>query len=163
MQIKVKKLHKDAIIPKYQSLGAACFDIHALIDENDPRGFYVTDAKIKRVTMGVGSGVSDTEIYRTGLSFEIPEGYVMMVYSRSGHGFKNDVRLANCVGVIDSDYRGELMVKLTADSSSYGLTVSDGDRIAQAMIIPVQQVSFEEVSELSDTIRGEGGFGSSGR
>lgn len=160
MQIKVKKLHKEAIIPKYQTQGAACFDIHALVEENDPR--IMQWGGPSRLTPGVGAGNESSQVYRTGLSFEIPEGYVMMVYSRSGHGFKHDVRLANCVGVIDSDYRGELMVKITADSL-HGMMVVDGDRIAQAMIIPVQQVYFEEVSELSDTIRGEGGFGSSGR
>lgn len=160
MQIKVKKLHTDAIIPKYQTQGAACFDIHALVDVNDPRIMQWEGPS--RLTPGVGAGNETSQVYRTGLSFEIPEGYVMMVYSRSGHGFKHDVRLANCVGVIDSDYRGELMVKITADAS-HGMMVADGDRIAQAMIIPVQQVSFEEVNELSDTIRGEGGFGSSGR
>lgn len=160
MEIKIKKLHKDAVIPQYQTAGAACFDIRALIDGEDHRAFLQSG---KWTTSGVGAGASDAEIYRTGLSFEIPEGFVMMVYSRSGHGFKNDVRLANCVGVIDSDYRGELMIKLTSDSTEFGLMVADGDRIAQAMITPVQQVSFEEVDELSDTIRGEGGFGSSGR
>lgn len=160
MQIKVKKLHKDAIVPKYQSQGAACFDIHALVDGEDCRAFLQAG---KWTTSGVQPGTSTTQVYRTGLSFEIPEGYVMMVYSRSGHGFKYNVRLANCVGVIDSDYRGELMIKITLDNEGFGMSVTSGDRIAQAMIIPVQQVYFEEVSELSDTIRGEGGFGSSGR
>lgn len=149
MQIKVKKLHKNAIIPKYQTQGAACFDIHAIHDGSEDYSLPTQFAEEFK--------------FRTGLSFEIPEGYVMLVYSRSGHGFKNNVRLANCVGVIDSDYRGELLVKLTNDSFDEWFEVKNGDRIAQAMIIPVQQVSFEEVSELSDTIRGEGGFGSSGR
>ena len=85
----------------------------------------------------------------------------MLIYSRSGHGFKNDVRLANCVGVIDADYRGELMVKLTGDT--YGqLTIKPGDRIAQAMLVPVMKVHFKEVQELSETVRGAGGFGSTG-
>lgn len=86
----------------------------------------------------------------------------MMVYSRSGHGFKSDTRLANCVGVIDSDYRGELMVKLTYDGNECGELIQPGDRIAQAMIIPVEQVQFELADELSDTERGTGGFGSTG-
>lgn len=159
MFIKVKKLHKDAIIPKYQTNGAACFDIHALIDEKDKR--IMSWDGPSRLTPGVGSENNSSEVYRTGLSFEIPEGYVMMVYSRSGHGFKHDVRLANCVGVIDSDYRGELMVKITADAE-HGMMVADGDRIAQAMIIPIQQVFFTKVEELSETSRGEKGFGSTG-
>ena len=86
----------------------------------------------------------------------------MLVYSRSGHGFKYGVRLANCVGVIDSDYRGEVGVKLTADQTSEGFFVRNGDRIAQAMIVPVDRVEFEEVEKLSDTDRGTGGFGSTG-
>lgn len=105
----------------------------------------------------------------TGLAFDIPEGHVMLVFSRSGHGFKYDVRLANCVGVIDSDYRGEVMVKLTKDYTlsdeddhSVPFSVRPGDRIAQAMIIPVERISFAEVDEISSTSRGTGGFGSSG-
>lgn len=88
----------------------------------------------------------------------------MLVFSRSGHGFKNDTRLANCVGVIDSDYRGEVMVRLTCDNMSVNaLHVSPGDRIAQAMLLPVAQVEFEEVDDLGATKRGTGGFGSSGK
>lgn len=159
MEIKIKKLHPEAIIPEYQTSGAACFDIHALVDEKDDRVFPWDGPE--RLTPGVGSGNEPSQIYRTGLSFEIPEGYAMMVYSRSGHGFKHDVRLANCVGVIDSDYRGELKVKITADAD-HGMMVANGDRIAQAMIIPVQQVSFKVVDDLSSTERGSGGFGSTG-
>jgi len=86
----------------------------------------------------------------------------MLVFSRSGHGFNHDVRLANCVGVIDADYRGEIRVKLTADSKANPLIVRPGDRIAQALVIPIAQMSFTEVDELSDTTRGTGGFGSTG-
>lgn len=146
MKVKIKKCREGAAIPQYATTGAACFDLFAVLEED----VFVSDSYPAAIP--------------TGLQFEIQDGYVMMVYSRSGHGFKNDVRLSNCVGVIDSDYRGEVMVKLTQDSESWsGLRVSNGDRIAQAMIIPVNQVSFEEVESLSDTVRGEGGFGSSGR
>lgn len=90
----------------------------------------------------------------------------MMVYSRSGHGFKHNTRLSNCVGVIDSDYRGELLVKLTMDdeclNTDVELEVIPGDRIAQAMLIPIERVSFELVDELSETKR-TGGFGSTGK
>ncbi len=141
--IRIKKLHPDAIIPRYQTPGAACFDIHSLEDGHvHPWG---------------------TCNFATGLSFEIPECHVMLVYSRSGHGFNLDVRLANCVGVVDSDYRGELRVKLTNDSSNKMLEVRKGDRIAQAMVIPVHQWQLVEVEELSDTLRGTGGFGSTGK
>lgn len=142
--MKIKKLSKDAQVPTYATSGAACFDIHS-IDEG-----YVDD--IGHVS----------EIFRTGLAFEVPKGNVMLVFSRSGHGFNNDVRLANSVGVIDEDYRGEVMVKLTADPNGL-LAVKSGDRIAQAMVLPVERVYFEVVDELSETKRGIGGFGSSGK
>lgn len=90
----------------------------------------------------------------------------MLVFSRSGHGFNYGVRLANCVGVIDSDYRGEVKVKLIHDTGAGNgdyLSVSHGERIAQGLIIPIQKVSFEEVDALSETARGEGEFGSAGK
>ena len=146
MKLKIKKLHPDAIAPKYATHGAACFDLHAIL-----------------CMQGTSVFPQSPATFRTGLAFEIPDGHVMMIFSRSGHGFKEDTRLANCVGVIDSDYRGEVMVKLTCDRiTSYGMTVNPGDRIAQAMVIPVDRVEFEEVTELSDTARGTGGFGSTG-
>ncbi len=144
--LKVKKMDPSAIIPKYQTPGAACFDLHAF-------------GEIAPVTIDSEARYAHT--FRTGLQFEVPEGWVMLVFSRSGHGFNADVRLANCVGVIDSDYRGEVAVKLTADDTGY-LVVKEGDRIAQAMLVPARQVLLHEVDELSETERGEGGFGSTG-
>ena len=145
MNLKICKLHPDAIVPKYQTEGAACFDIHAIDCVQTP----------------IFPGRS--ELFSTGLAFEVPEDHVLMVYSRSGHGFKNGVRLANCVGVIDSDYRGELMVRLTHDAShGPALSVAPGDRIAQAMLIKVPRVSFEVVEQLSITERGVNGLGSTG-
>lgn len=139
MQVKVKKLDRDAQLPVYGSEGAACFDLYA----NNLRG--------------------DTT-YGTGLAFEVPEGHVMLIFSRSGHGYKQGVRLANCVGVIDSDYRGEVSVKLHQDRRDVDIyNAKCGERIAQAMIIPVDHVTFEEVEELSSTERGAGGFGSTGK
>lgn len=142
LRIKVKKLVADAIIPQYATPGAACFDLHSL-------------------TEGVASKESPL-VCDTGLAFEIPEGHVMLIYSRSGHGFKSDTRLSNCVGVIDADYRGEVKVKLAKDSLGGITQVGKGDRIAQAMVIPVERVVFEEASQLGSTERGEGGFGSTG-
>jgi len=144
MEIKIKKLHPDAMIPKYATEFSACFDLCA----------YMPDQS---------AGYIWPKVLSTGLAFEIPRGYAMMIYSRSGHGFNNDIRLANCVGVIDSDYRGEVKVKL-ANDDSYGqfLLFSHGDRIAQAMIIPVPDVNFIEVDDLTETERGAGGFGSTG-
>lgn len=146
MNIKVKKLHPDAVIPKYHSDGAACFDLHAIDCD-------------RHTTIYPGL----PRIFRTGLAFEIPHGHVMLVFSRSGHGFKSGVRLANCVGVIDSDYRGEVQVKLARDhSSAPNFGVMPGDRIAQALVMPAQRVDIVEVDELGETERGECGFGSTG-
>ena len=140
MLINVKTLHPDATLPTYGTAGAACFDLSVVTIE--------------------GWGLSKAT-YGTGLSFEIPKDHVMLVFSRSGHGFKDDIRLSNCVGVIDSDYRGEVKVKLRGDDH-VSPHFAAGDRIAQAMILPIQQVSFALVDELSDTDRGTGGFGSTG-
>lgn len=145
MEIKIKKLHPDAKMPSYATDGAGCFDLYS-----------VTHCETE-ITNG------RPVVVGTGLAFEIPEGHVMLIFSRSGHGFKHSTRLANCVGVIDSDYRGEVQVKLTRDSAAEGpLRVTVGDRIAQAMIVPVEQAFFEWVDELSSTSRGSGGFGSTG-
>lgn len=141
MQIKIKKLNENVVTPTYATEGAACFDISA--------------SECARIQAG------EQQVIGTGLSFEIPEGFVMMVYSRSGHGFKHGVRLGNGTGVIDSDYRGELKVCLRNDGDS-GIFVDVGDRVVQAMIMPVPKVVFEEAEQLSETNRGEGGFGSTG-
>lgn len=147
MKLKIKKLHPDAIVPKYATAGAGCFDLHAI------------NVKIP-TPVNTGGPVT----FDTGLAFEIPEGWVMMIFSRSGSGFGKDTRLANCVGIIDSDYRGQVRVKLTRDpSNSEVLIVSNGDRIAQAVLMPVLQVEFDLVDELSSTERGAGGFGSTGQ
>lgn len=143
MKVKVKRLYESAKLPTYATDGSGCFDIYTMLNGDTDYG--------------------QPHTYSTGLAFEIPEDHVMLVFSRSGHGFKNDVRLSNCVGVIDSDYRGELKVKLSCDKQGWGLEINAGERIAQGMIIPISKVEFEEVSELSGTVRGTGGFGSSGR
>jgi dUTP pyrophosphatase len=142
MKVKIKKLHPDAVLPKYATPGAACFDLHAI--------------------EGGGIDACGSMNFATGLSFEVPAGHVMLIYSRSGHGFKNGVRLANGTGVIDSDYRGEVVVKLHNDGTRC-FDVNPGDRIAQAMIVPIPQVELVEVDELTDTERGTGGLGSTGR
>ena len=140
LTLKVKRLDPKAHIPEYATAGAACFDLHSI----------------------ESGGVAFTRVFKTGLAFEVPEDHVMLIFSRSGHGFKSNMRLANCVGVIDSDYRGEVQVKLTHDGDHALPQIFAGDRIAQAMVLPIQQVSFLEVEELSTTERGEGGFGSTG-
>lgn len=142
MQVKIKTLNPQAKIPVYSTPGAACFDICT----TSQSGY-------------IQSGTS--VVFATGLSFEIPEGHVMMLYSRSGHGFKHGLRLVNGTGVIDSDYRGELMVKLHNDGVRSAL-IESGERIAQAMIVPVEQAEFVFADSLSDTERGTGGLGSTG-
>ena len=137
--VKFKKLHPDAQVPVYATPGSACFDIFSVERKWIRCGF--------------------AEIFETGLALEIPENRVLMVFSRSGHGFKNDIRLSNCVGILDHDYRGELKVKLRSDGDE-DMFVNSGDRIAQGIVIPYPHVEFEEVDELSETDRGTGGFGS---
>lgn len=142
INMKIKLNHPDAKVPTYATTGSACFDLYC--------------AEVVEIT-------SETVTINTGLIVEIPEGFAMMVYSRSGHGFKSDTRLCNAVGVVDSDYRGVVMVKLRKDSmAATPPDLSIGSRIAQAMLIPVNKVSFEVSKQLSESGRGSGGFGSSG-
>ena len=140
--LKIKRVNRRARIPAYQSDGAACFDLHALLD--------APAVLLPRESL----------ILRTGLAVEMPPGWRMDVFSRSGHGFQHGVTLANSVGKIDADYRNELMVCLY-NAGKLPITVSDGDRVAQAELNPVFRVDFEEVLDLSSTSR-TGGFGSTG-
>ena len=144
-EIKIKLQHKGVKVPTYATDGSGCFDIYADL----PAGEYKLVSR------------DNPAIIDTGLFFEIPEGKSLLVFSRSGHGFNRNVRLANSVGVLDSDYRGSLKVKLTADSEE-DLTVVNSDRIAQGMIIDTPKVTFKVVDNLSETKRGFGGFGSTG-
>lgn len=147
MQLRVKKLHDEATVPTYATAGAACFDLYACLPGNDA---------------AVSTMPHPSVVIPTGLAFEIPEGHVMLVFSRSGHAFRDNVRLANCVGVIDSDYRGELHIKLVRDDGR-AMFYTHKARVAQGMIVPIPHVEFEEVEELTPTQRGEGGFGSTGQ
>lgn len=144
MKIKIKKLNNSATIPQYAHLGDAGMDIVA------------TSVSI----------TNDYIEYGTGLSFEVPEGYVMLVFPRSSNSNK-DLILANSVGILDSGYRGELKFRykriLKESPQSASKTYDIGDKIGQIMIIPYPFIEFEEVAELSKTDRGEGGFGSSGK
>ena len=142
MKINIQLLSPGATVPTYGTEGAACFDLYAAVG-----------ARVY--------GRSSTTI-RTGLAFEVPWGHAMMVYSRSGHGFKHGIRLANGTGIIDSDYRGELLVCMHNDSLE-DYIVAPGDRIAQAMIIPVERIEFAVAEQLSITERGQGGIGSTGK
>lgn len=143
INLKVKKLHEDAIIPTYATDGSACFDLHAI------ESIYIDDIDYPNIKIG------------TGLAFDIPEGWQMLIFPRSGIAFKNNVTLTNAVGVVDADFIGEVCVLLSAHSNGE-LSIKKGDRIAQAQLMPVHRVTFNEVTELSETERGAGGFGSTG-
>lgn len=143
MNIKIKKLKGDAVVPTRGSKYAAGADLYSA--END---LYIED----RQTVMIG----------TGIAMEIPEGYVGLVYARSGLACKEGLAPANKVGVIDSDYRGEIKVALYNQSGQKKL-VKNGERIAQIVIAPFLTPEFTEVSELDETDRGEGGFGSTGK
>ena len=144
MKVKVKKLDERATLPTYGSTGAAGADLYALAEGD--------------VTIAAG----ETRLIGTGLALEIPEGYVGLVYARSGLATKRGLAPANKVGVIDSDYRGELKVALYNQSGA-AQTVAAGERIAQLVIAPYLTAEYEEADELSDSERGAGGFGSTGK
>ena len=153
LNVKVNKTVESATLPLRATEGAAAYDLATVHGGN--------------ITPG------EAKVFDTGLQMEIPSGYCMLVFSRSGHGFNKGLRLANSVGVIDSDYRGNIMVKLHNDSKGT-YQIEAGDRIAQAMIIKSEEVEFlpaklegstgnEVVSTgLTKTARGKKGFGSTG-
>jgi len=144
--VKIKKLKPNAAIPTYGSINAAGADLYACIDS----------------ALVVRPG--ETVLVPTGLSMELPEGYAGLIYARSGLASKKGLAPANKVGVIDSDYRGEVLVALHNHSpeSAGDAVVEPGERIAQLVITPYIMGIFEETDALSDTERGEGGFGSTG-
>ena len=144
MIVKVKKLDERAILPTYGSPQAAGADLYALIEGES-------------LTISEG----ETVLVRTGLSVEIPEGYVGLIYARSGLATKKGLAPANKVGVVDADYRGEVKVALF-NQSGVPQSIVAGERIAQFVIAPYLSATFEETDALSDTVRGAGGFGSTG-
>ena len=141
--VRIKKLRENAVVPTYGSEWAAGADMYAAIDE------------------AVTIEPNETKFIPTGLAFEIPEGYAGFIYARSGLACKKGLAPANKVGVVDADYRGEVMVALH-NHSEISQTVAKGERIAQLVITPYVVADFEESEELSETVRGEGGFGSTG-
>ena len=147
MNLHLCKLHPNAITPTYATDGSACFYLHAILDN---------DVKAGAILPGCSF------VVRTGLAFEVPPGHVLQLFSRSGHGFQHGVRLANGTGIVDADYRGEVLVCLHNDNPDDAFVIHNGDRIAQAMVVPAPRVTFHVVEQLSITERGESGFGSSG-
>lgn len=140
MNVKIKKLSPDAVIPVYAKPGDAGLDLVAIREEWNDENTMVT--------------------YDTGLAIEIPEGHVGLLFPRSSVS-KTELTLANSVGVIDSGYRGPIMFKFRYLDE--GMVYDVGDKIGQILIVPYPQITFEEVDELSSTDRGEGGFGSTGK
>ena len=141
--VKVKKLLEGARVPTYGTVCAAGADLYAVLDAP--------------VTIAPG----ETKVIATGLAFEIPEGLVGLVFARSGLSCKQDLAPANKVGVIDADYRGEVVVALH-NHGKENRTVQNGDRVAQIAFVPYVQAQFQETNKLSETVRGAGGFGHTG-
>jgi dUTP pyrophosphatase len=141
MQVKIKKLHPNAVIPRYSKPDDAGLDLVATTE---------ISRTLTQVTFGVG------------LAMEIPKGYVGLIFPRSSIRNYN-IDLSNAVGVIDSAYRGEIQATFNKTTAAEWNTYQVGDRIAQIIIMPYPQIEFEEVSELSETERGTGGFGSTGK
>lgn len=143
MQINIKKLKETAKLPERGTMSAAGYDLYSAVGKT---------VIFPHSTTKVG----------TGLAIEIPEGYFGAIFARSGLSTKQGLRPANCVGVVDSDYRGEVMVALHNDTD-IKQEIMAGERIAQLVVMPFLPVEFKEVPELSNTDRGSGGFGSTGK
>ena len=144
MKIKIKKLNDRARIPTRGSVSAAGYDLYACLEKS------------------ISIAPHCTAMIGTGLSIAVPDGYFGAVFARSGLASKRQLRPANCVGVCDSDYRGEYIVALHNDGETERF-IENGERIAQLVVIPYLSVEFDEVSELDETERGAGGFGSTGK
>ena len=142
MNINIKKLHPDAILPRYGSADAAGADL----------------CSIEEATLAPG----ETKLIHTGLAMAIPQGYGGFIFARSGLATKRGLAPANKVGVIDADYRGEIMVALF-NQSGEEQAILKGERIAQLVLLPCPQAEFTLCDELEETDRGQGGFGSTGR
>lgn len=142
-KVQVKKLNEKAVLPTYGSAYAAGADLYALCEED------------------IVIAPNQTVLVHTGLAMEIPEGYAGLIYARSGLASKRGLAPANKVGVVDADYRGEVMVALHNHSDKLQ-TITCGERIAQLVVAPFLRVDYTQAETLSDTVRGEGGFGSTG-
>lgn len=142
MNVKIKKLHKDAIIPEYQTEGSVAFDICSNVNKLVYSSFQA--------------------IINTGISIQIPKEYALSIRQRSGLSITYPNYIVIGVGTIDFDYRGEILIPII-NRSKLNWDIKHGDRIAQGIIHPIVQVEFEEVNELSETKRGKNGFGSTGK
>lgn len=140
LKIKIKKLHPDAVIPKKAHESDAAYDLTAVSRSFDDHG---------------------NVVYGFGFALEIPEGYVGLVFPRSSI-YRKDLFLTNAVGVIDAGYRGEVTAKFKSTSQRLPTSYNVGDRVAQLIVIPIPEIEFVEADMLSDTVRGAGGYGSTG-
>ena len=145
MVINFKRVHRDAKIPVYKTKGAACADLFCVIRNWDYTYIHP----------------NETQIVQTGLAVEVPDGYELQIRARSGLAAKG-VLLSNGIGTIDSDYRGEVGIILTNTSADV-VKINNGDRIAQCCLQPVTKIEFNCKLELSETERGDGGYGHTGR
>lgn len=141
MKVKIKKTHPNGKIPTYATDGSGAFDFYSAEDVK------VGNGQVRNINLGV--------------AMEIPQGHVLLLFPRSSIGIKTCLRMANSVGVIDSDYRGTIHA-MYENIFCVPHHINQGDRIAQGIIVPIPKVEFEEVEELSTTERGDGGFGSTG-
>ena len=144
MQVRIKKLDERATVPTYGTEYSAGADLYSMVGDE------------------ITVGAHKTVMVHTGISLEIPEGYAGLIFARSGLACKRGLAPANKVGVIDADYRGEIIVALHNHTDS-DITVEGGERVAQLSIVPFLKAEFELCDELSDTVRGAGGFGSTGK
>ncbi len=158
MDVKIKLVHPEAKMPTYGTSGAGAFDFYAV---GVPEWGVALNPRLPYY------------IFETGVQIEVPKDHVLLMFSRSGQGFNHNVTLSNCVGVIDSDYRGNLRVKLSKNHLDFdakqdpdavwdATVIYPGDRIAQGIIIPYPKINFQIVDQLSDTVRGTGAYGSTG-
>jgi len=154
MLIYIKKIHEDAVIPKYQTEGASGFDLHALED--------------------ISIAPGETKLVKTGLAIDVGPGYELQVRPRSGLSLKTPLRVANSPGTVDADYRGEICVIMTNTatphflkdgnkSTAFNFWIKKSDRIAQGVVCPVVRADIIVVDSLEETNRGSGGFGSTGK
>lgn len=165
LNVNVEIINDKAVMPEYAHAGDACFDIRVILDkDNKP---------MKMEDGGDEIAFDDTKnscllqpgasaVFHTGLKMSTPSNWALLIYPRSSTGIKKNMMLSNTVAVIDTaTYRGEILISITNNSNNLRV-VSDGDRLVQGMFVPIQNVAFNRVDKLDDTIRGEGGIGSSG-
>jgi dUTP pyrophosphatase len=145
MKIKIQKVHQNSVVPKYATDGSAAFDLHVCLDHE----IYLNPGECKILT--------------TGLKFEFSKEYAALILPRSGLGAKQGIVLGNLLGLCDSDFRGTYGITAwNRNHDGEAFKISNGDRLAQCMIVPVIHGDFEIVEELSETVRNTGGFGSTG-